>query len=374
MKNSKIKLLTIATTRFELDGITNVILNYYRSMDKSDMQIDFVVPNQVKDELRNEIESEGSKIYTISNRIKNPLSYMKKLREIIRNNHYDIVHAHGNSHTLALEMYTAKKCGVTVRIPHSHSTSCKYKLAHKILTPLFFSSYTHGFACGQEAGEWLYEGKPFQIINNGISLEKFKFDNNTRNEYRRKFNLEGHKVIGHIGAFNLTKNQGFLVDIFHELYKLDKSYKLMLVGNGNLRPDVEAKVKELGLENAVLFMGKRWDVPQLMQAMDMIVMPSLHEGLPLTLVEAQTACLPCYVSDAITTEVNITGLVNFISLNESPISWAQKIHNGFRIFNREEDRETILKKIINAGYSITDNAKILKEFYLEFLDENKTSY
>ena len=367
MESKKVKILTIATTRFELDGITNVILNYYRAIDKTDLQMDFVVPNQVADDLKKEIESEGSQIYTINNRMKNPFAYMFKLQKIIRKNKYDIVHAHGNSHTLTLEMYSAKKCGVPVRIPHSHSTSCKYKRVHKMLTPLFNASYTHGFACGQEAGEWLFEDRDFYIIKNGINLEKFKYNHDVRVEYRKKFGLEDKRVIGHIGAFTFSKNQSFLVDIFHELYKKDSNYRLMLIGNGNLKPEVENKVKELGLEKVVLFMGKRWDVPQLMQAMDMIVMPSHHEGLPLTLVEAQTASLPCYVSDAITTEVNMTGLIKFISLEESPLFWAEIIHNDEKI-DRDGLTTSVIEKIIRSGYSIVDNARELKRMYKSFLD------
>lgn len=369
---SEIKLLIIATTKFELDGITNVILNYYRAMDKTDLQIDFVIPNQISKELLKEIKSYGSRVFVIENRNKNPISYMLKLSKIIKMNQYDIVHAHGNSHTLAIEMYTAKKCGVPIRIPHSHNTTCKYKFVHNMLTPMFNSSYTHGFACGKEAGEWLFGEKPFQVILNGIHIEKYLFNPDIRTEYREALNLVGKKVIGHVGALSQRKNQNFLIEIFKELYKMDLDFRLILIGDGNIREELEKKVKGYGFDHAVHFLGKRRDVPELMQAMDMIIMPSLHEGLPLTLVEAQTAGLPCYVSDTITTEVNLTGLVKFISLEEPPLIWARKIYNDYLSIDRSAMRQNILNTIIEAGYSIKDNATFMKKLYKKYLSESKT--
>lgn len=363
MVNKKnMKILIIATTKFELDGITNVILNYYRAMDKSDVKIDFVVPNFVNNDLRAELESNGSKIYQINGRVKKPLSYIKKLAKMICENKYDIVHAHGNSCTLALEMLAAKKGGTKVRIPHSHNTTCKYKVIHKVLRKIFDKNYTHAFACGQEAGEWLYNEKPFVIINNGINMDKYKYDKVVRKEYRNKYGLNGKKVIGHIGHFTYQKNQEYLIDIFNELYRLDNSYRLMLIGDGELRPSIQNKVNELGLSNVVIFTGKTLEVPQLMQAIDMIIMPSRFEGLPLTLVEAQTSGLPCFVSDTVSSEVGITDLIKFISLVKTPNEWAGFIIHSSMV-NREERKDRIYNEITEAGYSIIDNAKKLKEFY-----------
>jgi glycosyltransferase involved in cell wall biosynthesis len=365
LKSKKLRVLIIATTNFELDGITNVILNYYRAMDKSDMQIDIVTPNDIRDDLRIEIESFGSKIYKINGRTKNPISYIKKLSTLICENNYLIVHAHGNSCTLALEMLAAKFGGAKVRIPHSHNTKTKYSFVNKMLRKIFDLTYTHAFACGQKAGEWLFNKEPFVIINNGISIENYKFNLEVRQKYREKYNLNGKKVIGHVGHFNHQKNHDFLIDVFAEIFKIDNSYRLLLIGDGKLRPDIENKVNELGLTEEVIFTGKSLDVPQLMQAIDMVVMPSRYEGLPLTLVEAQAACLNCFVSDTVSNEVAITELINFLSLEITPKEWADRIYSCNRI-NRDEKKETVLNQIIMAGYSIKNNAENLKKLYSKY--------
>jgi glycosyltransferase involved in cell wall biosynthesis len=366
-----LKVLIIATTKFELDGITNVILNYYGAIDKSDMQIDFVVPNDIRDDLRVEIESCGSKIFKISNRNKKPILYIKSLTKLIRENNYNIVHAHGNSCTLALEMYSAQKGGVKVRIPHSHSSKNKHRFVHKIFRKLFDISYTHPFACGQKAGEWLYNGKKFQILNNGIQVDKYKYNAEIRVEYRSKYNFSGKKVVGHIGHFISPKNHEYLIDIFAELFELDKNYRLVLIGEGALATSIKTKVNRLGLSNSVIFIGKSLDVPQLMQAIDLIVMPSKFEGLPLTLVEAQSACLPCFVSDAVSREARITDLVEFISLEKSPKAWATLIHES-NLVNREALKSKIVNQIIDAGYSVYDNAKKMKKLYKLYMEQGKS--
>ncbi|WP_052342636.1 glycosyltransferase family 1 protein [Bacillus sp. EB01] len=357
------KILIISTTRFDMDGITNVILNYFRAMDKSDIQFDFVVPNTIRSELEEEILSYNSQIYKIEGRMRNPIRYINKLIKIIKNNKYDIIHAHGNSCTLAIEMYAAKKSGVLIRIPHSHNSKTKYKIFHVLLRNSFDSYYTHGFACGTKAGRWLYKEKPFEVINNGIDISKYIFNKNTREEYRQKLNLKDDNIlIGHVGHFNYQKNHDYLIEVFKELYKLNPKFRLMLIGEGALKNDIEQKTKEMGLSEFIYFVGKSFEVPNLMQAMDMIVMTSRFEGLPLTLIEAQAACLPCFVADTVSNEVEITDLVRFISLNQKPNEWASIIVN-----NNPKDRSLILEqvknKIISSGFSIKENAQKMKELY-----------
>ncbi|MGG1486483.1 glycosyltransferase family 1 protein [Peribacillus castrilensis] len=369
----KIKILIISTTRFELDGITNVILNYYRAMDKSDLIIDFVIPNDIRNDLKIELESFGSRIYKISGRSKKPFIYVKKLKMLIEENKYQVVHAHGNSCTLALEMSAAKKGGAIVRIPHSHNSKNKFKLVHRMLRRTFNSHYTHAFACGQLAGEWLFQEKPFEIINNGIDVSRYKFNVVTREQYRNKYNLNEKIVIGHIGHFTFQKNHDFLIDVFAELYKVNNRYQLLLIGGGDLRKTIEEKVKFLGLSDAVIFAGKSLEVPQLMQAMDMIIMPSRFEGLPLSLVEAQTACLPCYVSDAVSKEVGLTDLVNFISLSKSSKEWATIINESV-LRDRNQLVNKINNQIISAGYSITENATVMKDLYKSYYSTQLNSH
>ncbi|WP_050740026.1 glycosyltransferase family 1 protein [Acetobacterium bakii] len=366
MDHKELRVLNITTTYFELDGITNVIMNYYRGMDKSDMIIDLVIPNDIGKALRMELESSGSRIFELRGRTKKPFAYMNELSQIIKENNYDIVHAHGNSCTLALEMVAARRGGAGVRIPHSHNTRNKHKLVHQMLRGVFDANYTNAFACGQKAGEWLFGNKPFEIINNGIDIKKYSYDMEIRRLYRNKYNLNGKKVIGHIGYFSEVKNHGYLIDIFHALYQLDHTYRLILIGDGERRALMEEKVRDLGLADAVIFTGKTLAVPQLLQAMDMMVMPSLFEGFPLTLVEAQTACLPCFASDAVARESAITDLVQFIPLEKTPAEWANII-KASPVINRAEHSQETIPRIIDSGYSIGDNARYLKELYQTFI-------
>lgn len=364
----RFKVLIIATTKFELDGITNVIINYYRAIDKSNMKIDFVIPNTISKELETEFLNNNSNIYILNNRVKQPFVYLNKLIKIIRHNKYDIVHAHGNSCTLAIEMYAAKRGGVNVRVAHGHNTCTKYYVYHKLLQKAFDRLYTHAFACGQKAGEWLYNGKNFYIINNGIEIDKYRYNNILRDIYTKKYGLKDKKVIGHIGHFSHQKNHEYLIDIFNELYHINNDYILMLVGDGALRKNIQDKVKALGLTNCVIFAGKTVEVPQLLQVMDILVMPSKYEGFPLTLVEAQSACLPCIISDKISEEVCITELVKLIPLDKSPSYWADQI-NKITIKNRDELIEDVCGQIVEANYSIAENAKRLKALYISFINK-----
>ena len=361
-----IKVLIINTVGMGFDGITNSIMNYYRFLDKSDMQIDFVATNEVDDRLTNQIEWNGGKVYALFMRNKNPFQYIKELTKIIKDGEYDIVHAHGNSCTLQTEMYAAKKGGAKVRIAHSRNTTCSHKIFHRILRPFFDRTYTHGFACGVDAGKWLFEDKRFTVITNGTDIEKFSYKNEIRQEYRKKYNLEGKKVIGHVGSFFYQKNHDFLIDIFYELTKMDSECVLFLMGDGDLRPEIESKAKELGIYDKIIFTGKTLEVPQLLQAMDVMVLPSRFEGLPNVAIEWQIACLPAILSDKVTRDAKITELVEFMGLGEGAKAWATKI-NDTKIIDRQLISEKIEYTVRFAGFDIQDNAKELKRLYGSFI-------
>lgn len=361
-----IKILIIFTTHFGMDGITNNVMNYYRHMDKRDLSIDFVVPNIMAENLRNEIEKNNSNIYELINRNSNPIAYLYKLIKIIKINNYDIVHAHGNSCTLEVEMLAAKLAGTKIRIAHSRNTSCTHKVIDKILRPFFDLTYTHGFACGVDAGKWLFKDKPFTIITNGNDIEKFSYKDDIRLKYRKKYNLNDKKVIGHVGGFNYQKNQEFLIDIFKEVLEKDKKYFLILIGDGPERGRIEEKVKDFKLNDKVMFIGNSTEVNNLLQMMDVMVLPSRFEGLPNVVVEWQIAGLPSIISDKVTKDVKLTELVEFMPLEAGAEKWAEKIINT-KIGNRSKDREKIEKEIKEAGFDIRENSKNLKKLYESFL-------
>lgn len=363
------RILTILTTRFEISGITNSVMNYYKYMDKSDMHIDFVAPNIVPDRIKKEIQKNGGAVFELLMRNKNPLNYIRKLIKIMRAGNYDIVHAHGNSCTLATEMYAAKKAGVKVRISHSRNTTCKHLFLHKILRPLFNKSYTHGFACGYEAGKWLFKDRDFKIINNGNDIDKFTYKKEVRAQVRKEFKLNGKKVIGHVGLFNYQKNHDFLIDIFYELSKQSSEWILILIGDGELKKKIEGKVNKLKLQDRVIFTGQSLEVERLIQAVDMMVLPSRFEGLPNVVIEWQIACIPSLVSDNVTKEVKLTDLVEFIPLELGAKAWANKILS-MEFKNREVLSNRVISDITRAGYNVKENAIDLKNIYKKLVQES----
>ena len=359
------RVLTIETTVFGYDGITSVITNYFKYIDHEKVHMDFVTINPVSENFRKELSLHRSENFVLPYRNHNPLKYLLQLIRIIKKGNYQIVHAHGCSSTMAVEMFAAKLAGVKIRISHSHNTACNHVMVDKFLRP-FFNMYCNvGFACGKEAGEWLFVDRDFSIISNGVDIEKYEYSEETRSAMRSKYGLKGHFVIGHVGRFSLQKNHEKLIDIFEVLSRLHKNVKLVLVGDGELRNQIESRVKEAGLD--VLFVGLSDEVDKWLQAMDIIVFPSLFEGLPLGLVEAQAAGLPCVLSNTISHDTKITDLVEFIDLDETPAKWAETIIRYKDKFNRGLRVKEVKQQIRQAHFDIRINCEELRKKYEELL-------
>lgn len=343
------KILVINTVPTDKNGITNVIFNYLKAMG-NDVAFDYVAINNPDAFYVNFLEEKGATLYSLKR--KNVLRYIWSLCKIIKQNNYDAIHVHGNSHTVVLELLAAKLAGCKVRIIHAHSTGCNSVALHKLLAGLFDSLCTDCLACGEEAGKFMFGNKPFKIINNGVDVEKFSFNNKAREAFRVKLALtETDILIGHVGYFMPVKNQSFLVDVFAELAKRDSRYHLVLIGDGAMRTEIEQKVESLGLTNKVTFTGNIDNVSEFLNAIDIIIMPSLYEGLPLTLVEQQANGLQCVVSDTITSEADKTGNLRFLSL-QAPISdWVHTIENSHCMQDREQrskDASSLLKKLVTV--------------------------
>lgn len=351
----------------KMDGITSITLNYWENIKNKNIHIDFVAPFAI-DNIREQIEITDSKIYFIQERKKHPIRYMRKLSKLIKENKYDIIHANGSSAMMALEMLAAKKAGCKIRIAHSHNTKTNYPIIDKLLRPIFYKTYTHAFACGEEAGKWLFGKRKFEIINNGRSIQKFQYNKETRKKIREKYNLQNQIVLGHVGTFNYQKNHEYLIDVFSELIKnSDKKYKLILIGDGKYKCEIEEKVKELNIQDDVIFVGKTNEVQNWLQAMDIMIFPSRFEGFPAVLVEWQIAGLPCIISDKITDKVKLTELVQFESIEKSPKEWVNKIKNII-IEDREKNRAEILEQIKESGFDIQENAKELERKYIKIFE------
>lgn len=365
-------ILVINTVGFQHNGITSVIMNYYRNMDRQDLQMDFVVANKLEYSFQKEFEENNSNVFYFS-RKKNAIVYVKNLYTLLKNSKYDIVHIHGNSSLMILETLSALLAKVPVRIVHSHSTSCEHLMLHKFLFPFFSFSYTHALACSRDAGKWLFHSRAFRELKNGIDLEKYKYILSIRKEYREKLRVEDRVLIGYVGNFSEQKNHSFIIKVFYELLQKDTNYYLLLIGDGNLLEQSKLLAQELKINENICFLGKTMEVNCYLQAMDLFVLPSLCEGLPVVLIEAQAAGLPCIVSEMVSKEADITNSISFLPIC-NPSDWVVPILNMFgntSIEVRQERRNIVCKKnqkmISEAGYNIKKSAKQLKTWYQEFI-------
>lgn len=366
-------ILMINTVPTEKNGITGVIMNILRTIDQRDLHFDLVCVNKPDDFYYEFFKSIGGNIYIIPRNVKKPYAYLRDLIKIIKKNNYEIIHAHGNSRTLALEMLAAKIGGCRIRIAHSHSTSCLYKSMHYLLTPLFKLLCNERIACGPEAGKWLYGNSSFKIINNGINLEKFKYSRKSREKIRSIMSLsEKDFLIGHVGDFHTdNKNQVFLIEMMKSLHELDKRYKLILIGDGQLRMHLSEVVSEYGLSDYVMFTGSVDNVNEYMSAMDLFVLPSIFEGIPLTVIEAQGNGLDCVLSDTISTSVNLTNKVHYLSIHKGTYSWIDYIKNFKLNPNRENASDENCNMIRSAGFDLIEECNKLRQIYLEVVGVEK---
>lgn len=248
------KVLLINTVPTEKNGITNVMFNYLMGMNTEGMQLDVLSINEPEQMYVKAVEEKGGQLYVLQ-RLNGTIAYWNGLRRLIKANKYDAIHVHGNSHTLAIELSAAWTAGCKVRIVHSHNTTCKYVKVHKLLTIPFNMLHTHGLACGEEAGKWMFGNKPFTVLNNGVDTKKYAFRPSAREMIRKQNNWDGCKVIGHVGSMIEAKNHKFILEVFKELYQRDHSIRLLLIGDGTLRPELEAYIAYHGLKNVVTMTG-----------------------------------------------------------------------------------------------------------------------
>lgn len=361
------RILQIGMTD-NLGGIETFLMNYYRHIDKDKIQFDFI--NIYKNKLcfEDEIKSLGGKIYKLSSYYKHPIKYIKELKEIIKTNNYQIIHCNMNSAVMLYPLIAAKLAKAKIIISHSHNSSSDKGLLKKILhninkhfIPYLANTY---FACSTLAGEWFFNKKiitssNFYIINNAIETTEYLFNNKTRENKRKDLNINNDEIIiGHVGRFTPQKNHKYLIDIFNALQSKNNKVKLMLIGIGPLMDNIKQKVKSLKLENKVLFLNQRSDINELYQTMDLFILPSLYEGLPLVGIEAQVSGLPCLFSSSITKELKLSENANYLDLSESPNMWAEEIQ---KIINTKHPR-----KIVNIdNFDIIKNTRKLERIYLE---------
>jgi glycosyltransferase involved in cell wall biosynthesis len=357
-------------------GAETMIMNFYRNTDRSKIQFDFIVHSQEECMFDKEIRDLGGNIYYVPPYTgKNHFHYKMAWHNFFKEHpEYNVIHGHVRS-TASIYLKIAKKYEL-ITIAHSHSTSSGNGVSALIKNLLQYPiRYTadYLFACSKVAGNWLF-GKMatkkanFVVLNNAIETNKFAYNEDLRIKKRKELKIENKFVVGHIGRFNTPKNHKFLIDIFKEIYKLNPNTILLLIGDGELRESIENKVNDMGLSNSVIFTGVRSEISDLLQAMDVFLFPSLYEGLPVTLIEAQASGLKIYAANTITEEVAITNLVNYCSLKSTPNQWANRVINGL---NKKNIRSKSFTEVKNSNYDIEENAKWLENFYLKLYVNSK---
>ena len=344
-------------------GLETMIMNYYRNIDRSKVQFDFLTHREERWDYDDEIEKLGGKIYRLPRLNPFSPSYLKALDGFFKEHkEYKIVHCHQDCLS-GIPLKYAKKNGVPFTIAHSHSSNQNKDLKYlvKLAAKKNICKYSdHLFACGKEAGEWMFKTSDFEILNNAIDTKKYIYNEEKSLEIKEKLDITDKFVIGHVGRFRKEKNHDFIIDIFKEVCEKEPNSILLLIGDGPLEEDIKKKVNSFELEDKVKFLGARDNVNDLMQAMDAFILPSLYEGIPLTMIEAQASGLDCIISDKVPKECIVTKNVKSINLEECPKYWANEIMKS-----KNKERKNLYNEIQTAKFDIKSNAIWLQEFYLK---------
>lgn len=361
--------------RMNRGGIETFIMNLYRKIDRERVQFDFAIHGDQAGDFQEEISKLGGKFHYFPHMRKNPLKYKAAWRKFWKENggDYGAFHMHTNSLANIIALKEAERAGVPVRIVHSHNSMAnKGRLQwlndflHKRHQAQIPRLATHLFTCSDKAAKWLFGGTSVgglvvQQINNGVDVEAFRFDEAKRKKIRDELSLGDAKIIGHIGVFLPVKNHRFLIDVVERAFERDRAARCLLIGDGPLRAEMEEIVRQKKLENVVVFLGVRRDVPDLLSAMDAFLMPSLYEGLPVSLVEVQANGLPALVSDSITKDVRLKDNLQYLDLAAGPDVWAEKALELIDGGLRDDDPS----RVIERGFDITKTVEIYEKIVVE---------
>ena len=337
-------------------GAETFLMKLYRQLDKTKYQMDFCVNVFDKCFYEEEILALGGKIYRISPKSTSRSAFEKQLYEIVKANHYNYVLRITSNAFGFLDLKIAHKAGASVCAVRSSNSSdgigLKLKIAHRLGRVLYGKYVNVKIAPSDLAAEYTFGKKAYKsgevnILHNAIDIDQYGFDAKARSRIRAEFGLtDDITLLGHVGRFMTQKNHAFLLDVFSKCVKSNEKSALLLVGGGELQPTIKQRACELGISDKVIFAGVRSDVPALLSAMDVFVFPSLYEGMPNTVIEAQATGLPCIISDTITRGADITGLVQYLPLGNTE-EWANNIDRLPQVI-----RETPIQKFKENCYDI----------------------
>lgn len=353
-------------------GAETLIMNIYRTIDRSKIQFDFMVFTDEQADYDEEIEQLGGVIYHMpSFKGYNYLSLNNCFRKFFQKHSYDIVHGHIGS-LAPLYLKWAKRYGAYT-IAHSHNTKSQrfwqskiyYLLSHRVIHIADFFMACSIQAGDDRFGKVITDKQNFKVINNGINVEQYKYSEERHRRLKKEFGMSDKMVFGHVGRFSQQKNHQFLIDIFYEIQKKQDNAVLILVGRGNLEEEVRKQISNLGIEKKVLLLGVRKDIPDLMNLFDAFIFPSFFEGFGIVGIEAQATGLPCFFSDGIVKEAVVTDNVYVYSLKLEASIWARNILKELKGFRREDKS----KRVRDAGFDIKNTSEEIEKFYLSVESE-----
>lgn len=369
----------LVTAPLGVGGVTNMMINIQSHMDRTKVNFDYLVFHDRKEPCEDIVIGMGSRKLTASvDEIKikplRRLLRMNKIRRVCKENNIQILHYNADSPADLMNIIAAKMGGVKYVTIHSHNAGFgtagkEIRLLSRISKPFIPRYCDRFYGCSDLAARFLLpkkiiESGNYEVLPNGIELEKFDFNRKVREEMREVLGVQGKFVVGHAGRFSDQKNHKFLLEIFQKVHEMDGNAILLLCGVGELMEDMKQKANQLGIGSAVIFFGASNEMYKMWQAMDIFVMPSLHEGMPVTGIEAQASGLPCVFSDTITKEVGITENTEFLSLQKSPGFWAERI-----LRYRGTERKSCRSVLAEAGYDILRTSDIVEKLYLDIYEK-----
>ena len=347
-------------------GMETFLMNYYREMQIIDSSVVIdIISTSSEPAFKDELLKMGGQVHYIS-RARDKAKVKNELNKIMQENNYDVFWCNKSDLADITYLEVAYKNNIPKRILHSHSSSNMFTgfrrkmvdILHNCNKKKVSKLATDFWACSDYAAEWLFpkeisQGK-YKFIPNAVDMDKFKFSNETRETYRTELNLKDKLVIGSVGAFLYAKNPEFILEVFKEIHNLNKNTVLLWVGTGELQEGIEAKIKEYKLEENVKLLGRRYDVAELMQAMDCFLLPSRFEGLPVVAIEAQATGLTVFASsDGITKQTKITDSLHFLTLSDTPKQWAEQI------LKTDLTHKDNTEQIVASGFEIKSATKNL---------------
>lgn len=354
------------TKNLAANGITNVVMNYGTRLDKSRFALTVITGVPIESIYRDKLAQENIGVVELPPKRNNPAAYYQKLWKELKSG-YDIVHIHGNSATITVELFLAKWVGIQVRIAHCHNVTCDHKNIHRALQSVLQKLYTYGFACSDSAGKWMFGNSPFEVLPNAFQTKKFVFNEEARKNVRTSLGITDKYVIGNVARFNDQKNHEYLLKVFEKVAQKQENAVLLLVGNGPNLEKIKEKIENHPYKDRIIYYGVTDKVEELYSAMDVFVLPTKYEGLGIVFVEAQINGLPVVTSNGVPKEVALGNGIVFLPLENALDLWCDTI---LRTNTSERNSFHKTHNIEAMRYDIDCNVKKLEKIYQKLVDEN----